>query len=103
MDRLLASLASVVVALSIGVGFAHAGKYNEAPELAALVKAGKLPPVEERLPKEPLVAEWSGKDGKIGRYGGILRRATWDPGLDVAIRDLTPLLVAKHSWTDIKY
>ncbi len=28
---------------------------KEAPMLAALVKAGKLPPLEERLPKEPLV------------------------------------------------
>ena len=28
-------------------------KYKEAPVLADMVKAGKLPPVEERLPKNP--------------------------------------------------
>ena len=30
-------------------------KYKEAPMLAEMVKAGKLPPVEQRLPEEPLV------------------------------------------------
>ena len=43
--------------------------YQEAPELRALVAAGELPPVEERLPKDPLVMK--GFDG-IGRYGGIM-------------------------------
>ena len=32
-------------------------KYKEAPALAELVKQGKLPPVEERLPEEPWVVE----------------------------------------------
>ena len=78
---------------------ALSGKYNEAPELAALVKAGKLPPVEQRLPDEPFVAEWSVKDGKIGKYGGVLRRATWDPTKTVPIQDTTYLIQAKHSHT----
>src|SRR5262245_30812911 len=30
-------------------------KFSEAPMLAELVKAGKLPPVEQRVPQEPLV------------------------------------------------
>ncbi len=42
-------------------------KYGEAPQLAALVKEGKLPPVEERLPLEPLVLE---PVEEIGKYGG---------------------------------
>ena len=46
-------------------------KYNEAPMLAELVKAGKLPPVDERLPEEPLVVE---PYHEIGSYGGTLRR-----------------------------
>jgi peptide/nickel transport system substrate-binding protein len=46
-------------------------KYNEAPMLAELVKQGKLPPVEERLPQNPLVVE--GLDG-IGNYGGTIRK-----------------------------
>ena len=40
---------------------------GEAPQLAAMVKAGTLPPVEERLPAEPLVV--SAVDS-IGKYGG---------------------------------
>ncbi len=51
-------------------------KYREAPMLAELVKAGQLPPVDERLPDEPLVEE--GVDG-IGQYGGVLRRAFLGP------------------------
>ncbi|HSJ59119.1 MAG TPA: hypothetical protein VLC95_18160, partial [Anaerolineae bacterium] len=34
-----------------------ASEYNEAPMLAELVAAGELPPVDERLPEEPLVEE----------------------------------------------
>ena len=48
-----------------------ASKYKEAPMLAELVKAGKLPPVDERLPKNPLVMK--GYEG-IGNYGGTWRR-----------------------------
>ena len=49
-----------------------AAKYKEAPMLAELVKAGKLPPVDARLPKNPLVLK--GYEG-IGKYGGAWRRA----------------------------
>lgn len=46
------------------------GEYNEAPELAALVEAGELPPVAERLPAEPIVEQ---PEEGIGTYGGELR------------------------------
>ena len=46
-------------------------KYGEAPMLAELVKQGMLPPVEERLPKEPLVLE---PVEEIGQYGGTWHR-----------------------------
>ncbi|HNR00316.1 MAG TPA: hypothetical protein PKN52_09955, partial [Trueperaceae bacterium] len=36
-------------------GIASAQTYHEAPALADLVAKGQLPPVEERLPKNPLV------------------------------------------------
>jgi peptide/nickel transport system substrate-binding protein len=45
--------------------------YNEAPMLAAMVEAGNLPPVDERLPKNPWV--YPPNDG-IGNYGGVMRR-----------------------------
>ena len=51
----------------------QAGKYQEAPMLAELVKAGKLPPVDERLPENPQVVE---PVEKIGKYGG-----TWRVGM----------------------
>ena len=50
-----------------------ATKYQEAPMLSALVRAGKLPPVDERLPAEPLVVE---PLEEIGQYGGTWSRAT---------------------------
>lgn len=49
-----------------------AGKYKEAPILADLVKAGKLPPVDQRLPKQPKVVPPA---EKIGVYGGKWRTA----------------------------
>ena len=49
------------------------GQYKEAPQLAEMVKAGKLPPVQQRLPENPLVVK--PKD-TIGSYGGVLRSAT---------------------------
>jgi len=47
-------------------------KYNEAPTLAELIKEGKLPPIEKRLPQEPLVIT---PVEEIGQYGGTWRRA----------------------------
>ena len=52
-------------------------KYNEAPMLAEMVAAGELPPVDERLPDEPLVEEVV---DEIGTYGGTLRRGFLGPG-----------------------
>ncbi|HRU33097.1 MAG TPA: ABC transporter substrate-binding protein, partial [bacterium] len=48
------------------------GKYSEAPMLADLVKQGKLPPVEQRIPKNPLVVT---PVEEVGQYGGTWRRA----------------------------
>jgi len=43
---------------------------KEAPQLAALVKAGKLPPVAERVGQDPLVIK---PLHEIGKYGGTWR------------------------------
>ncbi len=53
-------------------------KYNEAPMLAELVAAGKLPPVDERLPETPLI---TAPRESIGKYGGTLYTASWWPGV----------------------
>ncbi|PLV56575.1 hypothetical protein [Thermotoga sp. SG1] len=47
-------------------------KFNEAPMLKEMVEKGLLPPVEERLPKNPLVVT---PVKEIGQYGGTWRRA----------------------------
>ncbi|GAB4394338.1 MAG: ABC transporter substrate-binding protein [Kiloniellaceae bacterium] len=46
--------------------------FKETPDLAALVDAGKLPPVAERLPAVPRVSI-SGPDLSVGRHGGDIR------------------------------
>ena len=43
---------------------------TEAPALAELVKAGKLPALKDRLPEEPVVLD------RKGKYGGIMRSVT---------------------------
>lgn len=56
--------------------------YKEAPMLSSLVKEGALPPVEQRLPKEPLVVgpgvliPEEHLKFEIGEYGGMMRYAT---------------------------
>lgn len=55
---------------------AATGQYNEAPQLAAKVAAGELPPVDERLPQEPLVVT---PRNEVGQYGGEQRGAAFGP------------------------
>jgi peptide/nickel transport system substrate-binding protein len=54
-------------------------KLGEAPMLADLVKAGKLPPVDQRVPLEPMVIK---PLQEIGKYGGTLRRGFTGPADD---------------------
>ncbi len=58
------------------IGNIPGGTYNEAPALAEMVEAGELPPVEERLPDEPLIIPVV---DEIGQYGGTLRRGFVGP------------------------
>lgn len=63
-----------------GFSFIYTGSqivsFNEAPELAKRVAEGTLPPVEERLPEEPLVIP---PIEQIGQYGGTWRRGFTGP------------------------
>jgi len=79
--RLDRRLVSLLVVLALGVGpFGGAAlaqsKYKEAPILAEQVKAGKLPPVDQRVPSEPLVVPVV---ERAGQYGGTWRRAFLGP------------------------
>jgi peptide/nickel transport system substrate-binding protein len=79
-----------------------APKFNESPMLADLVKAGKLPPVEKRLPDEPMVC---GPGVLIptdmltleqGKYGGTMRFCTARTDVCAEMYDANaePLLIA---------
>jgi peptide/nickel transport system substrate-binding protein len=48
-------------------------KYSESPFLADRVASGALPPVDERLPEEPMVVY---PEESVGQYGGTLRVGT---------------------------
>ena len=68
---LLGSALGGTAMLFLGVGTdAGAAQYSEAPTLAELVKAGKLPPVDQRVPSEPEVLK---PIDSVGTYGGQLR------------------------------
>jgi peptide/nickel transport system substrate-binding protein len=51
-------------------------KFGEAPMLAELVKTGKLPPVEKRIPEDPMVVK---PVHTIGKYSGTWRRGFTGP------------------------
>jgi peptide/nickel transport system substrate-binding protein len=81
MRRIAATAATLAVCLLAIVArpapaTAQSGKFQEAPALAEQVKAGKLPPVEQRLPEQPLVVPVV---EKVGEYGGVWRRAFLGP------------------------
>jgi peptide/nickel transport system substrate-binding protein len=81
---------------------APAMKYKEAPELAALVKAGKLPPVEKRLPDNPMVVQAD----EIGTYGGAWRRGFLGPsdfnGVNRVIYDVLVRFAPDGASTEMK-
>lgn len=61
-------------------------EFGEAPMLAERVASGELPPVSERLPKNPLVmAPWN----EIGEYGGTLRWMDYNIDFDEYLRFLS--------------
>ncbi len=49
------------------------GEYHEPDFVAAMVKAGKLPAVKDRLPKEPMVYKTGNMKDGIGVYGDVMR------------------------------
>ncbi|MBA2665499.1 MAG: ABC transporter substrate-binding protein [Trueperaceae bacterium] len=69
-------LTALALCALLALGVALAQPYAEAPELAERVAAGDLPPVDERLPADPLVYE---PVDEIGSYGGVIRRAFLGP------------------------
>ncbi len=83
-------------------GAAGGDKGLEAPMLAERVEAGDLPPVEERLPKEPIVIKAA---DEIGVYGGswntAITGASDGPWLFRTI-NYEPLLKKNRDFTEIE-
>ncbi|MBJ6985807.1 ABC transporter substrate-binding protein [Devosia sp. MC521] len=69
--RAFLAASSAALLLPVIPAFAQ-GAMTEAPSLADAVAAGTLPPVAERLPKNPMVVE---PFEAVGKYGGDLRAA----------------------------
>ena len=61
--------------------------FSESPMLAAKVTAGALPPLEQRLPRDPFVIEPA---SEVGRHGGTLRCFGRD---DSVVRNTEPPLI----------
>lgn len=70
MVKLLPAITGGMVAMLTLASAAWALDYKEAPELAAAVAAGTLPPVAERLPANPEVVT---PLNEVGTYGGVIR------------------------------
>jgi ABC-type transport system substrate-binding protein len=80
--RILGSALLIALAVTLPVRTAApapvASKYAESPMLIETVKAGKLPPVDQRLPEKPFVV----KPEQVGAYGGNWRMVA--PNVDIA-------------------
>ncbi len=74
------SAAAMLVATASAPGAAGARALVETPSLQALVKSGKLPAIEERLPKTPLVVDLGKRpETSLGRHGGEMRMLMGKP------------------------
>jgi peptide/nickel transport system substrate-binding protein len=77
--------------------------FKEAPELAALVQQGKLPPVAQRIGQDPLVIQ---PVHEVGKYGGTMNKVTFAGVNDATIhRFMTGpagLVLWDYEWKTIK-
>lgn len=71
--RAFNAMAGSFAALPIASAMPSFALAGEAPALAKLVADGKLPPLAERLPVNPLVVDFAAAGKTIGRYGGDMR------------------------------
>ncbi len=70
--RLLAVAAIVATSFASAAARAQLPALVDPPMFAEAVKAGKLPPVEQRVPLEPSVVTFDGTTRVIGRHGGMI-------------------------------
>lgn len=90
-----------LAALVALAGPAFGQEYSQAPDLAAAVEAGTLPPLEERLPENPMVVT---PLESVGSYGGVWRSAlkgTYDTGWVRRTVGYQPLVAYDYEWTKV--
>lgn len=90
-----------LAALVALAGPAFGQDYTEAPTLKAAVDAGDLPPVDARLPENPMVVT---PLESVGSYGGTWRSAlkgTYDTGWIRRTVGYQPLVAYDHEWTKV--
>src|SRR5687767_7230627 len=75
-DTLIGLTAGVGLVAATGASLAQGTRFKDAPILADRVKSGALPPVDKRLPENPLVVPVV---ERVGEYGGTWRRAFLGP------------------------
>ncbi len=77
---------TVVTDIKYAKGLQFNGKLKESPMLAQQVKAGKLPPIEKRLPENPYVVphEWL----KPGKYGGTMQTVMSDTADNATVNNI---------------
>ena len=73
MPKQVATTKPILVPYDKLLHYGSLPQYHEPDWVAALVKAGKLPPLEQRLPKEPLIVDTTMTADGVGEYGGTLR------------------------------
>ena len=103
MQKLTLGTRAVVSALALAaaLGIAMPALGQQSPVLDPLVADGTLPPVEERLPSNPLVVE--GVEG-VGKYGGTWRmgmRGGGDNGLIVKTVAYEGLVRFDRDWKTV--
>ena len=70
--RLLAVAAIAATSFATTTARAQLPALVDPPMFAEAVKAGKLPPVEQRVPLEPSIVTFDGTTRVIGRHGGMI-------------------------------
>ncbi|MBZ0319212.1 MAG: ABC transporter substrate-binding protein [Anaerolineae bacterium] len=99
---LIALLALFSASYSAPIIHAQDSQYHEAPMLAERVASGELPPVDERLPEDPLVIK---PTEEIGVYGGTWHmgmRGRNDHALIIRTAGYQGLVRWTPDWTDIE-
>ena len=76
MTRCIRLTLSVLLLLALHTsapGQTVPSKLIEPPALSEALKSGRLPPMRDRIPEEPMLADLKAQQKSFGRYGGELR------------------------------